>query len=220
MPTPLVTGFTSGIAVIIFSSQVKDFLGLQMGDVPANFLEKLAAYSRNLGSVNVESIGVATLAVLIIIVWPRVNRRIPGPFVALVVTTAIVSLAHLDVETVGSRRRAAGDDSGAGFPEPGDRGTHRARRARIQHRVAGRGGIASLGRCRRRNDRFPSSRNMELVAQGVANIASPLFGGIPATGAIARVRRPTSGTAAGPRYGIVHAYPAPDHPVLRQVGRP
>ena len=103
VPTPLVTGFTSGIAVIIFSSQVKDFLGLQMGDVPANFLEKIAAYSGNLDSVNIESIGVAMLAGAIIIVWPRVNRRIPGPFVALLLTTLIVSLAHLEVETVGSR---------------------------------------------------------------------------------------------------------------------
>ena len=101
VPTPLVTGFTSGIAVIIFSSQVKDFLGLQMGDVPANFLEKVVAYSRNLGSMSLPAAGVALIALLIIMLWPRVNRRIPGPFVALIVTTAMVQLAGIDVETVG-----------------------------------------------------------------------------------------------------------------------
>jgi SulP family sulfate permease len=103
VPTPLVTGFTSGIAVIIFASQIKDFLGLQMGDVPANFLEKIAAYSANITSVNIAAAGIGAFAVAIIVGWPRANRRIPGPFVALVVTTSLVQLAGIDVETIGSR---------------------------------------------------------------------------------------------------------------------
>jgi len=102
VPSPLVTGFTSGIAVIIFSSQVKDFLGLSMGAVPANFFEKVAAYGRNIGTVSTSALGVALLSLLIIMLWPRVNRRIPGAFIALIATTALVQMAGIDVETVGS----------------------------------------------------------------------------------------------------------------------
>ena len=206
VPTPLVTGFTSGIAVIIFSSQVKDFLGLQMGDVPANFLEKVVAYSRNLASVNVESIGVALLAVAIIIVWPRVNRRIPGPFVALLVTTAMVSLAHLDVETVGSRfGELRATIQAPVFPSLGIE--------ELTALVAPAFSIALLGAVESLlsavvADGMIGSRhraNMELVAQGVANIVSPLFGGIPATGAIARTATNVRNGGRTPVAGIVHA---------------
>jgi SulP family sulfate permease len=206
VPTPLVTGFTSGIAVIIFSSQVKDFLGLRMGDVPPNFLEKIAAYSRNLGSINLASIAVATVAVAIILIWPRVNRRIPGPFVALIVTTAIVTLGNLDVETVGSRFGTLSATIPAlvvpslGIDE-------------ITALVAPAFSIALLGAVESLlsavvADGMIGSRhraNMELVAQGVANIASPLFGGIPATGAIARTATNVRNGGRTPVAGIIHA---------------
>lgn len=206
VPTPLVTGFTSGIAVIIFSSQVKDFLGLGMGDVPANFLEKIAAYSRNIGSVNVESVGVATLAVAIILAWPRVSRRIPGPFVALIVTTALVSLVGLDVETVGSRFGTLT----ATIPAPV---MPRLGIAELTGLVAPAFSIALLGAVESLlsavvADGMIGSRhraNMELVAQGVANIASPLFGGIPATGAIARTATNVRNGGRTPVAGIIHA---------------
>jgi len=206
VPTPLVTGFTSGIAVIIFSSQLKDFLGLQMGDVPANFLEKIVAYSQNLASINLAAIGVATLAVVIILVWPRINRRIPSPFVALVVTTAIVSLAHLDVETVGSRFGALS----AAIPAPV---FPRLGIEELTALVAPAFSIALLGAVESLlsavvADGMIGSRhraNMELVAQGVANIASPLFGGIPATGAIARTATNVRNGGRTPVAGIVHA---------------
>ena len=206
VPTPLVTGFTSGIAVIIFSSQLKDFFGLQMGDVPANFLEKIVAYSQNLASINLAAIGVATLAVVIILVWPRINRRIPSPFVALVVTTAIVSLAHLDVETVGSRFGALS----AAIPAPV---FPRLGIEEITALVAPAFSIALLGAVESLlsavvADGMIGSRhraNMELVAQGVANIASPLFGGIPATGAIARTATNVRNGGRTPVAGIIHA---------------
>jgi SulP family sulfate permease len=206
VPTPLVTGFTSGIAVIIFSSQLKDFLGLQMGDVPANFLEKIVAYSQNLASINLAAIGVATLAVVIILVWPRINRRIPSPFVALVVTTALVTLAHLDVETVGSRFGALS----AVIPTPV---FPRLGIEELTALVAPAFSIALLGAVESLlsavvADGMIGSRhraNMELVAQGVANIASPLFGGIPATGAIARTATNVRNGGRTPVAGIVHA---------------
>lgn len=206
VPTPLVTGFTSGIAVIIFSSQLKDFFGLQMGDVPANFLEKIVAYSQNLASINVAAVGVATLAVVIILVWPRINRRIPSPFVALVVTTALVTLAHLDVETVGSRFGALS----AAIPAPV---FPRLGIEELTALVAPAFSIALLGAVESLlsavvADGMIGSRhraNMELVAQGVANIASPLFGGIPATGAIARTATNVRNGGRTPVAGIIHA---------------
>ena len=103
IPHPVVTGFTSGIAVIIFSSQVKDLLGLNVDSVPADFLGKWVALARHAGSYTPAAVGVATLAIAIILLWPRVNRRIPGPFVALIATTVLAQALHLPVETIGSK---------------------------------------------------------------------------------------------------------------------
>lgn len=206
VPTPLVTGFTSGIAVIIFSSQVKDFLGLEMGDVPANFLEKIGAYAQHLGSLNLQSVGVSALALAIILVWPKVNRRIPGPFVALIATTALVAIAGIDVETVGSRFGTLSATIPAlEMPRLGI--------AQLTALVAPAFSIALLGAVESLlsavvADGMIGSRhraNMELVAQGVANIASPLFGGIPATGAIARTATNVRNGGRTPVAGIIHA---------------
>lgn len=206
IPTPLVTGFTSGIAVIIFSSQVKDFLGLRMGDVPANFIEKITAYSQNMASASLPSIGVGALALGIIVAWPYVNRRIPGPFVALLVTTAAVQLAGIDVETVGSRFGALA----ASLPAPV---VPRLGVEELTALVAPAFSIALLGAVESLlsavvADGMIGSRhraNMELVAQGVANIASPIFGGMPATGAIARTATNVRNGGRTPVAGIVHA---------------
>jgi SulP family sulfate permease len=206
VPTPLVTGFTSGIAVIIFSSQVKDFLGLPMGDVPANFLEKIAAYSEHIRTVNPAAVGISVLAVAIILLWPKVSRRIPSPFVALVVTTALVSLTGLDIETVGSRFGALS----ATIPAPE---VPRLGIEEFTALVAPAFSIALLGAVESLlsavvADGMIGSRhraNMELVAQGVANIASPLFGGMPATGAIARTATNIRNGGRTPVAGIVHA---------------
>src|SRR5436190_2386799 len=114
IPHPVVTGFTSGIAVIIFSSQVKDLLGLRMGAVPADFLAKWGAFSEHIGSYNLYAVGVVVFALGIIVLWPKLNTRIPGPFIALVVTTLVAQLLHLPVETIGSRFGAIA----ASFPHP------------------------------------------------------------------------------------------------------
>ena len=103
IPFPVTIGFTSGIALIILSSQVKDFLGLRMGAVPVAFLEKWQAFGTRLGTLNPWALAVSVLALGIIVGWPYVNRRIPSPFVALIVTTALVHLLHAPVETIGAR---------------------------------------------------------------------------------------------------------------------
>jgi SulP family sulfate permease len=207
VPTPLVTGFTSGIAIIIFSSQVKDFLGLSMGDVPAHFVEKIGAYSGAITSVSLPAAGIAVLALLIIMLWPRLNVRIPGPFVALIATTALVQLTGLDVETIGSRfGQLSAEIPAPVVPQLGVR--------EVSALVAPAFSIALLGAVESLlsavvADGMIGSRhraNMELVAQGVANIASPLFGGIPATGAIARTATNVRNGGRTPVAGIVHAF--------------
>ena len=103
IPYPVIVGFTSGIALIIFSSQIRDFLGLQMTSVPADFLSKWAAYAGHVGSLNLYALGIGAAAIVLIRLMPRLSPRIPGPLVAILVTTAVVYWLHLPVETIGSR---------------------------------------------------------------------------------------------------------------------
>jgi sulfate permease, SulP family len=206
IPHPVVIGFTSGIAVIIFSSQVKDFLGLRMGTIPADFLEKWTAFAQHLGSVNPYSLAVSTMAIAVIVVWPRINRRVPGPFVALVVATVVVQLFHLPVETIGSR---FGGISASlphlALPHP--------TAAQLKLLIVPAFTIALLGAVESLlsavvADGMIGGRhrsNMELVGQGIANIVTPLFGGIPATGAIARTATNVKNGGRTPIAGIVHA---------------
>jgi len=108
IPYPVVTGFTSGIAVIIFSSQIKDLLGLSMGAVPAPFLAKWGAYAASLGSATTAAVGVSLGSLAILILWPKVSRMVPAPIVAILAASAAVSWLGLPVETIGSRRSARG----------------------------------------------------------------------------------------------------------------
>lgn len=206
VPWPIVTGFTSGIAVIIFASQVRDFLGLRMERVPAEFIEKWVAYAEAIGTINPWALAVAVATVLVVVQWPRVERRVPAPFIALVVTTAAVHLLDLPVETIGARFGAIE----ASFPRPtfpemspgvltaliGPAVTIALLAAieSLLSAVVADGMIAGRHRS-----------NMELVAQGVANLASPLFGGIPATGAIARTATNVKSGGRTPVAGMVHA---------------
>ena len=206
IPHPLITGFTSGIAVIILSSQVKDLFGLRMGAVPAEFVAKWEAFVANAGSFNPAAVGVAALTLAIILLWPRINRRIPGPFVALIVATVVAQVMHLPVETIGSRFGTLS----ASIPHP-----------HVPHLgwsdVAGLAGpaftIAALAAIESLLSAVVADgmigghhrSNMELVAQGVANIASPLFGGIPATGAIARTATNVKNGGRTPVAGMTHA---------------
>ncbi len=206
IPYPVITGFTSAIALIIFSSQVKDFLGLRMGDVPAEFVDKWRAFAEAIATVNPWALVLSSLALAIILLWPKVTQRIPGAFVALIVTTVLAHLFNLPVETIGSRF----GQIPSGLPVPSIPDMNPAQIASLvgpAFTIALLAAIESLlsavvadgmigGRHR---------SNMELVAQGVANIASPLFGGIPATGAIARTATNVKNGGRTPVAGIVHA---------------
>ncbi len=206
IPHPLVTGFTSGIAIIILSSQVKDFFGLRMGDVPANFVAKWQAYAHAASGVSPAAATVALLALAIIVWWPRISTRIPGPFVALIVTTAVVRVLHIPVETIGSR---FGEIS-ASIPHPTlphlslEQATALVGPA---FTIALLAAVESLLSAVVADGMIGSQHksNVELVAQGMANIASPLFGGIPATGAIARTATNVKNGGRTPVAGVVHS---------------
>ncbi|MEO7043216.1 MAG: SulP family inorganic anion transporter, partial [Gemmatimonadaceae bacterium] len=206
IPQPLITGFTSGIAVIIFSGEIKDLLGLHMGAVPANFVAKWHAYANGATGFTPEAMGVAALSFAIMLLWPRISRRIPGPFVALIVTTLVVKSLHLPVDTVGSRFGALV----TGMPHPQ---MPQLSFAQVTGLVGPAFTIAMLAAIESLlsavvADGMIGGRhrsNMELVAQGIANIVSPLFGGIPATGAIARTATNVSNGGRTPVAGIMHA---------------
>lgn len=206
IPFPVVTGFTAGIALVILSSQVGDFFGLRMESVPAHFFEKWAAFARAMDTFNPDAVGLALASVLIIALWPRVTRRFPGPFVAITLSMIAVPALGLHVETIGSRFGAL-DIS---FPVPHvPEMSFASTRALIAPALA----IAMLGAIESLlsaviADGMIGGRhrsNVELVGQGVANIAAPLFGGMPATGAIARTATNVRNGGRTPVAGIVHA---------------
>lgn len=206
IPHPVTTGFTSGIAVIIFVGQLKDLLGLRMGDVPADFVEKVALYTSHITDITPAAIGIAALSLIIILIGPRVTTKVPAPFIALIVSTAVVYLLGLSVETIGSRF----GELPTGFPSADLPSVTLERITALMpsaFAIALLGGIESLlsavvadgmigGRHR---------SNMELVAQGIANIVTPVMGGIPATGAIARTATNVKNGGRTPVAGIVHS---------------
>jgi SulP family sulfate permease len=206
IPHPVVTGFTSGIAIIIFSSQVKDLLGLRMGDVPAEFVAKWSAFAENATTYNGYAVATGAAALAIILLWPRVSTRVPGPFVALIATTVGVQLLNVPVETIASRfGSVAAHLPSVSIP--------RITLEEVRLLVGPALAIAMLGAVESLlsavvADGMIGGRhrsNMELVAQGVANIVTPLVGGIPATGAIARTATNVKNGGRTPVAGMVHA---------------
>lgn len=206
IPYPITTGFTSGIAVVIFSSQVKDFLGLDMKVIPSEFVEKWHAYIGAMHTLSIPSLFIGMLSLLIIIYWPKVTKKIPGSLIALIVATLVVQIFHLDVQTIGSK---FGELSSA-LPMPRlPNVTPERLRMLIEPAIS----IAILGAIESLlsavvadgmiGDKHRS--DMELIAQGTANVASGIFGGIPATGAIARTAANIRNGATSPVAGMVHA---------------
>jgi SulP family sulfate permease len=206
IPRPVIIGFTNGIALLIASTQIKDFLGLRTGAVPSSFLPRMKVLAENIGSVHWPALAIGCATLAIILLWPRVSRRIPGSILAVLGCTAVAVLMHLHVETVGTRFGGIPQ----GFPLftlPHLHAEHILPLLPSALTVALLCAIESLlsavvadGMA---GDRHNS--NVELVAQGVANIASPLFGGIPATGAIARTATNIRSGALTPVSGMVHA---------------
>lgn len=206
IPYPLIIGFTSGIALIIFSSQLKDFLGLHMETVPADFIEKWKAYLLHFSTINWYTTLIGMATVLIVVFWPRVTTKVPGSLVAILVTTAVMQLLGLPVETIGSKFGAIRSAL------PGLEIPHldvQMIRNLIQpaFTIALLGGIESLLSAVVADGMIGGNHrsNMELVAQGMANIFSSLVGGIPATGAIARTATNIRNGGRTPVAGITHA---------------
>jgi SulP family sulfate permease len=206
IPHPLIIGFTSGIAVLIFSSQVKDFLGLKMDAVPTDFLAKWESYFRNIKSGNLHAVGIAVLTVVIIQLWPKITYKIPGSLIALLLTTAAVQYFRLPVETIGSKFGSIPSSfSVPVFPHL-DFATIKSL-IQPAFTIALLAGIESLLSAVVADGMIGGNHksNMELVAQGTANIFSSLFGGIPATGAIARTATNVKNGGRTPIAGITHA---------------
>jgi SulP family sulfate permease len=206
IPHPVITGFTSGIAVIIASGEIKDALGLRMGAVPAEFIERFQQYAQHFGTINWAATAICIGTVAIIMLWPRLSRRIPGTLVALLAATILAQLAHLDMETIGSRFGALA----AQLPHPVVPHVSYAdamRLVRPAFTIALLGAIESLLSAVVSDGMIGGQHrsNMELVAQGVANIVSPMFGGIPATGAIARTATNVKNGGRTPVAGMMHA---------------
>ena len=206
LPRPVVVGFTNGIAVLIASTQVKDFLGLTIAQVPAEFAARASALATHLDTVSWPAAVMASTALLLIAAMRRYVPGIPGTIVALLGGTAAVMLAGLPVDTIGSR--FGGIPSG--LPEPA---LPRFDAALIPTLIRPAVTVALLGAIESLMsavvaDRMSGDRhnpNVELVAQGIANIASPVFGGLPATGAIARTATNIRSGARTPVAGMLHA---------------
>ena len=206
IPHPLITGFTAGIAVIVATGEIKDALGLRMGPVPADFVERFHEYGRYLGTINPVALAICSATIMTIAFWPHISRRIPGPLIALLVTTLGVHLLHLNVETIGSRFGTLA----AQFPHPALPHltfSDATRLIRPAFTIALLGSIESLLSAVVSDGMIGGRHrpNMELIAQGVANLASPLFGGIPATGAIARTATNIKNGGRTPIAGMAHA---------------
>ena len=206
IPYPLTVGFTSGIAVLIFTSQIKDFFGLQTGDLPADFISKVGVMAENLHSVSWIAVAIALATVLITIFWNKITNRVPGSLIALLLSVFLVLIFGLDVETIGSR---FGEISGS-IPAPS---LPNVDMDLIIKHIGPAFTIAMLGSIESLlsavvSDGMIGGRhrsNTELIAQGIANIGSGLFGGIPATGAIARTATNVKNGGRTPVAGIVHA---------------
>jgi len=206
IPHPLIIGFTSGIALIIFSSQVKDFFGLTMGAVPADFIEKWKSYFMNVASINIYAALIAVATVLIILLWPKITHKIPGSLIAIIVTTAAMQWLHLPVETIGSKFGSIPSSLPMPVFPDFDFATIKSL-VSPAFTIALLCGIESLLSAVVSDGMIGGNHksNMELIAQGTANIFSAMFGGIPATGAIARTATNVKNGGRTPVAGIVHA---------------
>jgi SulP family sulfate permease len=206
VPYPVVVGFTTGIAIIIFSSQVGDLFGLKLEKVPADFLEKWIEYIRHFGTANLNAIAVGIASLLVIVLWPRfVTRRVPGQLIAILAVTAVVQYFQIPVETI--ETRFGGVPNSLPIPSfpTADWQTIKdlfspaltiAILAALESLLAAVVADGMMGTRHR--------SNMELVAQGAGNIVSVIFGGVPATGAIARTATNIKSGGNTPISAVIH----------------
>ena len=206
IPSTITTGFTAGIAVTLFVQQLKDLLGLEIASVPSEFFERIASYAEHIGTFNPYALLVGGIALVIMIVLPYISEKIPGSLVAIIVTTLVVKIFNLDVATIGS---VYGELSNS-FPMPSIPKINLSLIGDLispAFTIAILAAIESLLSCVVSDGMIGSRHrsNTELIAQGVGNIFSGLFGGIPATGAIARTAANVKNGGRTPVAGMVHA---------------
>ena len=210
IPYPIVVGFTSGIAVTIFTTQIKDLFGLTIDNVPSDFIEKWGAYITHFGTIDTWSAFVGVLSVAIIAVMPRINKKIPGSLIAIIIMTVAALLLKnyagvTSIETIGDRFSVSNAIPDAHVPAM----TWETIKGLVAPAltIAVLGAIESLLSATVADGVIGDQHNSntELIAQGVANLASPLFGGIPATGAIARTMTNINNGGKTPIAGIIHA---------------
>ena len=210
IPYPIVVGFTSGIAITIFSTQVKDFFGMQIEKVPSDFVEKWICYANNVSTIDLWSLFIGMLSLVTIIVLPRISKKIPGSLIAIILTTVVALvlrnyLGITSIETIGDRFSISSDMPGPDVPEL----SWLTMKGLVQPAltIALLGAIESLLSATVADgvigDRHNS--NNELIGQGIANLVTPIFGGIPATGAIARTMTNINNGGRTPVAGIIHA---------------
>ena len=210
IPYTIVTGFTAGIAVTIFVGQIGDFLGLTTGKMPGEFVGKIVVYAKSIGTINWYSFGMALISLIIIFVWSKVSKKIPGSLIVIILATLLNLVFEKcfgwHTDTIGSRygeipsslpAPALPDFSIAAIIKLFPTAISIAVLAAIESLLSA---VVADGMIGSKHD-----SNTELVAQGIANIASPLFGGIPATGAIARTATNIKNGGRTPIAGIVHA---------------
>ncbi|MBD5270914.1 MAG: sulfate permease [Bacteroides sp.] len=207
IPYPIVVGFTAGIALTIFSTQINDFFGLGLKNVPSEFLPKWGVYIANFSHVNLTTLGVGLVSLLIIVITPKISRRLPGALLAIILVTAAVTLIPgIQVETIGDRFGSLPTD----IPQPHG---FELTIATINQLLPSAFTIAILGAIESLlsatvADGYTGSRtnsNTELIGQGIANIVVPFFGGIPVTGAIARTMTNITNGGRTPVAGIIHS---------------
>lgn len=211
IPYPIVVGFTSGIAITIFTTQVKDLFGLGIAEVPSDFIEKWQCYIANFSSADLWSSVIGLVSVAVIMISPKINKKIPGSLVAIILMTVLALVLRQyagvsTIETIGDRFSISNSLPSAEVPE--------ITWETIKSLVAPAFTIAILGAIESLLSAAVAdgvigdhhNSNTELIAQGFANLASPIFGGIPATGAIARTMTNINNGGRTPIAGIVHAF--------------
>lgn len=206
IPASITSGFTSGIAVVIFSTQIKDFLGLSIKSVPSEFIHKWGAYLKNLNTFNPQSLLISLLTLGCIIFWPKINKKIPSAFLAIILTTVITLTFNLDTPTIGS---VFGNLSSS-LPSLSIPSVNLSTILNLVFpalTIAILAAVESLLSAVVADNMIDGRHrsNMELVAQGFANIFSGLFGGIPVTGAIARTAANIKNGGRTPVAGMVHS---------------
>lgn len=212
IPYPIVVGFTSGIALVIFSTQIKDLLGLQIDNLPAEFIPKWASYFQHLSTINYQEAALGLSCLLIIIFWPKVTKKVPGSLIAIILGTVgtliISNLYGIEFATIGSRFPELAQ--GVTMPKPeaphitfvmvkelSQPAITIAILCAIESLLAA---MVADGVTGKRHD-----SNTELIGQGITNIITPFFGGIPATGAIARTMANINNGGKTPLAGVIHA---------------